>query len=492
MSSRYILLPEGGIRGNNEQRDWLLKTLDLDRANAPLRLPEGPAERIAILDTINENGAKLTVMSDSMAEAINRSRVPLRARREVILRHPKIYPHRPATLVQTPAAIGASLQVRCIDAVSNAPLAGQEVVVFDDFERKSGDRGITDAHGRVNLVLNQPHIDRLFVLSNDHYWGSFRSDLPIAGLMTLAIQPLRPDYRDSIRQTYAQRQFVPGTGVRIGIVDTGVGPHRDLRIEGGACTVTGANPGMFADVDIHGTHVAGLVAGDGGTGAATFGLAPGAKLQAYRVFEYSNGDLLATNYAVLKAMILAAQNQCDIVNLSLGGGPSDEIVEECIRDAREQGMLVTIAAGNDHRGAVGFPAAYPGATAVSAMGRSDGYPADCYFLGDVEFPPKGNDPLEYIAAFSNIGPQISCTGLGSGVLSTLPNDRFGPLSGTSMAAPMLAGAAASLLSQNPAIYNMPRNRARSDAIEGLLFSQCIRHFGDPKWEGFGLPDPRKI
>ena len=61
-----------------------------------------------------------------------------------------------------------------------------------------------------------------------------------------------------------------------------------------------------------------------------------------------------------------------------------------------------------------------------------------------------------------------------------------------MAAPVVSGAAACLLSQNPDIYDMPRNRARSDAIEQLLYNNCVlRGFG-PIFEGDGMPDPGKV
>jgi subtilisin len=94
----------------------------------------------------------------------------------------------------------------------------------------------------------------------------------------------------------------------------------------------------------------------------------------------------------------------------------------------------------------------------------------------------------FVADFSNVGPQISAIGLGVGVISTLPGNDIGVMSGTSMAAPMIAGCAASLLSQFPAIYGMPRDLARSQAITRLVNSNCAKVFSNVIYEGFGLPD----
>ncbi len=272
------------------------------------------------------------------------------------------------------------------------------------------------------------------------------------------------------------------------MIDTGCGPHTELNIIGGRNTVTGEPANDMADGHYHGTHVAGLIGARGSVPNKVRGVAPNAKLRSYRVF--GAGVPGASNYAILKAMIFAASDGCDIVNLSLGGGPHNEIVEEALTDARNQGMLVVIAAGNDYRAAVSYPAAYPGATAVSAMGREGTFPPGSGDELQVVRPPYSTvDTKEFIAGFSNVGPLIAVTGPGVGTISTLPNDQYGPLSGTSMAAPAVAGVTACLLSQDAVVYGMPRNRARSDAIERLLQTSCTRRGFGSIYEGYGLPQP---
>jgi subtilisin len=236
--------------------------------------------------------------------------------------------------------------------------------------------------------------------------------------------------------------------------------------------------------------VAGLVGASASSPASVRGLAPGIPLRCYRVFGQTTRT--ASNYSIMKAIVLAEAHGCNIINLSLGGGPAEPVVAEAIRDARERGVLVVVAAGNNDRGQVAYPAAYPGATAVSALGALGCFPAGSFCEGEDFRPPNGTAQNEFIARFSNIGPQIAVTAPGVGVISTLPHNRYGPYSGTSMAAPVVVGAAACLLSRNPHIYQMPRDRARSDALEQLLYKACVKRGFGAHFEGYGLPDPAAV
>lgn len=487
--TEYILLARDGVRGNEAQRNALLSLPIAQSTGMPQRTAlESVAgtPQISILDTVHEDGPKLVQMDDATATQLNENaQAPMRA-------VPLVYYDRPnpqLSVAGAAAAAGGAEVIRCLDSVAGQGIPGANVVAFTDFNLRQGAQGVTDGNGEVNLNLTATTIERLYVYAPAGYWGAFRSGLAVTPPMTIDLTPVDLLFTDCLRSYYASSNFNNSLGVKVGIIDSGVGPHTDLNISAtdSRNTVTGEPAANFQDGGSHGTHVAGIVGSNGSPGTGLRGMAPGVEMVALRVFPAQGG---ATNYAILKAMIYAADAGCDIINLSLGGGPADPIVREAIDDAREQGMLVVAAAGNDDRQPVSFPAAYNRVIAVSAMGREGTYPAGSLPEADVLRPPvSSSDPSEFIAAFSNIGLEINCTGPGVGVLSTLPNDNFGPMSGTSMAAPAVTGAAACLLSQNPTIYNMARDSQRADALWSLLVHNCGRKGFGATFEGSGLPDP---
>jgi subtilisin family serine protease len=206
------------------------------------------------------------------------------------------------------------------------------------------------------------------------------------------------------------------------------------------------------------------------------------KLRSYRVF--GKGAEGASNYAIAKAIDRAVADGCDLINMSLGGGGVDEATRAAIEDARARGTAVLAAAGNDGRQAVSFPASDSMALAVSAMGRMGTFPSSATEAGEVALP-KGADPKNFIAAFSNVGPEIDLTGPGLGIVSTVP-EGYGVMSGTSMACPAAAGAAARLLAARAEILGMPRGQARSDAVVALVL-QAAKSVGfGASFEGSGL------
>jgi subtilisin len=271
----------------------------------------------------------------------------------------------------------------------------------------------------------------------------------------------------------------------VAIVDTGIhGAHPDLTVVGGANTVTGEDPTDYGDNgQHHGTHVAGIVAGHGTPPTGLAGVAPGASLHSYRVF--GRGGDGASNFAIAKALDVAVGDGCDLVNLSLGGGDADPVLRAAVEDARAAGVVVLAAAGNDGRRPVSFPASEPAVVAVSALGRKGTYPTDCGAVAE-QVGPYGKDRANFVAAFSNVGPQIDLTGPGVAVVSTVP-DGYAEMSGTSMACPAITGMAARLLARDARLLRASRDAARSDElISRLLLSATSLGF-PMELEGRGLP-----
>jgi len=494
MTRRYVLLPARGVRAT--EPDWFLTTNSIPPISslqhpASVALAAAPGEEVRVIDTTHEDRPKLVELSEHAADALNAPGTGVRAVPEVVYGLPDPPPQPLGGATAALASATTMVPITCLDARTAMAVPGVRVVAFTDFTKRLGDQGDTDASGTVTLHLASPAVERLYAYAPAGHWGAFRAALSAAAPITVPLEPVDLSFVDAVRAYYGSSRFDPSTGVTVGVLDTGAGPHSDLNIVAGVNTVTGEKATGYADIEGHGTHVAGLIGSNGTPPTGLRGVAPGISIRAYRVFGTSGSG--ATNYSILKALIRAADDRCDIVNLSLGGGPYDPVVEEAIRDAREQGMLAVIATGNDGRGIVSYPAAYQYATPVSAMGREGTYPAGSVDEASVLRPPSSTtDAKEFIADFSNIGQQVFATGPGVGVLSTLPNNTFGPMSGTSMAAPVVSGAAACLLSRDPAVFGMTRDRARGDAIEALLAKACTpRGFGSI-YEGRGLPNPATI
>src|SRR5262249_28385815 len=154
-----------------------------------------------------------------------------------------------------------------------------------------------------------------------------------------------------------------------GVTYTGVGPHRNLThaMQIGAY-INGQRlpPAAATDVDAHGTHVSGTIgarplnAGDYG------GIAPGCELFVARIFP--GPETGASNADIANAIdALSRDHKVDLINLSLGATTPSEVVHDALIDAVERGTLCVCAAGNDGA-AVNFPAAFPEALAVTALG----------------------------------------------------------------------------------------------------------------------------
>jgi subtilisin family serine protease len=286
------------------------------------------------------------------------------------------------------------------------------------------------------------------------------------------------------------------------VVDTGVGPHPYLtQVQSIGSFVNGkhdASPQAGRDVEDHGTHVSGIINARPPASSGDFiGIAPKADVFMARVFpdkaESQAGSNGANQGDIANALDALSTNQVDLINLSLGGPTPSQIELDAIQAAIEAGALVICAAGNGNGSPVMYPAAYPQTVAVSAIGVLGVVPVGSLAAASLPTLPDRFTPLGlYLANFSNIGPQVSCTGPGVGIISTVPGRKatdaaYADMSGTSMATPAVCARLAVLLGNDRAYRNSPRDASRALRAWMTLIQNLYRVGLDSTYEGGGIP-----
>jgi subtilisin len=438
-----------------------------------------------VLDSISENGAKLVEMTDAAANEILAHQPGLRI-------VPVVYYYPAWAFRQVESRLkAAATSVKTVIALQSkadgTPVAGAMVVAFTDFANRIGAQARTNKQGVVKLSLGgAATIERIYAYPATAFWGIVRKNVSATAQLVYELDPIDLGFTDGLRHFYGNAPDGAGSGVMVGVVDTGIGPHSDLVVTGGANTVVGEDPNDFADNgEGHGTHVGGIIAARGKPPNGIRGLAPGVQLRSYRVFGKGAGG--ASNYSIAKAIDKAVADGCHLINLSLGGGSSDAATESAIHDARQSGALVIAAAGNEDRGPVDFPGSDPLCIAVTALGRKGTFPKGC-FSEDAIAAPYGTDKDNFIGAFSNIGPQVNLTAPGVGIMSTVPGG-YVVMDGTSMASPAAVGIASRILAGLPQLLALPSNQSRSDALAAALLQSATKLGFTAEMEGNGLPQP---
>ncbi len=233
-----------------------------------------------------------------------------------------------------------------------------------------------------------------------------------------------------------------GKGVTVAVLDTGYDTdHPDLAGRVGPTqNFTGA--GTVEDKNGHGTHVASITLGSGAASGGKYkGVAPDAKLAVGKVLD-DNG--FGTYEGILAGMEWAAVTvKAKVVNMSLGGGPTDgtDPVSTAVNQlSKDHGTLFVIAAGNSGReSTIDAPGAADAALTVGSVEKTDA-------LSD--FSSRGPRRGDFA-----IKPDITAPGgdiMAAAATGTAPgNENYARHSGTSMASPHVAGAAAILAEQHP-------------------------------------------
>jgi subtilisin len=493
---QFILMPRRGVR-DSAMLDPLLQPdrrpkalFAMSVARGAIKARRAPSHDIRVLHSIHEDGLKLAEMS---REAVLNLRVTLPGVRVVPLveyRTAERQKFMVTAAVKTAARASGNLGLNIKAAGKVTPLAGAHVVAFTDFAKGEGLDGTSNASGVALIGRNRASvtIERLFVYPPNGYWGHYAENTRINDGDTIELPMIDLAAPDLVTTLYGDYPRDAGSGVKIGIIDTGVArDHPDIVLAGGKNLVRGENPADFGPAADHGSHVAGIVGARGAAPTGKRGVAPGVTLMSYRVF--GQGAEKADNYAIARAIDQAVADKCDLINMSLGGGERDPAVEESVNAAYQAGTLSICATGNDSRQPVSFPALLQQVLAVSAFGQRGTFPAKSIEAADIEKPFAASNRERFIAAFSNIGQEVALTGPGVGVVSTVPAKDYATMSGTSMACPAVTGCVAAILSQQPNLLKMPRDQKRTQAfIKAALVKAVVQGFGpaDGGMEGHGL------
>jgi subtilisin family serine protease len=265
--------------------------------------------------------------------------------------------------------------------------------------------------------------------------------------------------------------------VDIAILDTGIDHnHPDLKVVGGAdCTVGGifigsCSTGLPGDVNGHGTHVAGTAAALD-NGSAVVGVAPGARLYAVKVLRDGGSGWMSGIVAGID-WVTARADVIEVANMSLGCECTSAALDQALTNSTNAGVVYVVAAGNSAKDASTFsPANHPRTIATSAMADFDGK------AGGVAATTCRNDvgQDDTFASFSNFGSTVNLAAPGVCINSTMPGGGYAMLSGTSMASPHVAGAAALYVVE----HNVPKSGNRWQVVRDGMVAGWSTPQADP-------------
>jgi subtilisin len=244
-----------------------------------------------------------------------------------------------------------------------------------------------------------------------------------------------------ITYTQADQLFGVGTQRKIAILDTGIAYNDDINssVAKKATFINGSKvDGQAIDDDakFHGTHVAGIIAAKHDT-KGTVGVDPSARLYIAKVLN-KNGIGYVSD--IFKGLKWAMTEKVDVVNMSLGMTEKSDLFETVLKEAYDSGVIVVASAGNNS-GAVQYPASSAYTIAVGAHDESGRMPS-----------------------WSSFGPEVEVLAPGVSVYSTLGNNQYGNLSGTSMATPYVTGTISKMLNK----YEGNRTSARVNWVKQRL------------------------
>ena len=350
----------------------------------------------------------------------------------------------------------------------NRGIAGVSVELNDpeaQLQAKSTDSSVD---GKFAFLLQEDYVERveLRVAPKHTFWSrrlSLSALSEASGKVALGRHGKRCWWR-------ARDQPFSPTGtspvVRVGLVDTGLAPHSDLQAMGGWSVTELSGLPWDEDPRGHGTHCSGIICGRNPRGVE--GRFPDAELWVYRVSDGSSDSVFLSNVA--EAVVRAAEESMDIVNVSLGGQVvTSTVLSEALSEARRAGCLLVAAAGNSGGEGAFFPARHEKVIGVGAYGRFGTYPEDSLHR---VWESKVRSGRIFVPTFSNYGEGIDLLAPGVAILSTFPGGRYGVWDGTSMATAYTSGTAARLLAEDEGLQKLGRGTERVEQLRRKLLDEC--------------------
>ena len=244
----------------------------------------------------------------------------------------------------------------------------------------------------------------------------------------IALGPTMPWNIEQINADKVQAANTTGTGVRVAVIDTGIDyTHPDLAgIYSGGYNVLSPSATPMDD-NGHGTHCAGILAATGSKNGI-YGTAPGISLYAVKVLS-DKGEGRVSD--VIEGIFWAKNNSMQVASMSLEAKEDSRALHDAVDEASAGGVLIVAAAGNK-----GVP---------SGSGNTMAYPAKYNGVLSVAAVNKYN----HRATWSSTGSELGVSAPGVTIRSTVPGASYATFSGTSMAAPHVAGVAALVYSTHP-------------------------------------------
>lgn len=247
-----------------------------------------------------------------------------------------------------------------------------------------------------------------------------------------------------------------GSGVKIGVIDTGIDTHSDL-----SGRVVYRKSFVGAITDDHGTHVAGTIAASADDGYGLYGIAPRSSLYDLQVLGKNGGD--ATHFS--RAIDEAIRLNLDIVNMSLGTPTEDPIITSAVKKAYTSGIILVAASGNEGYGSI----LYPGAV------------QECISVGNYDIKSDKYNPTSSANKF------VDVCAPGTNVISCAMNDQYAVYTGTSMATPHVSGLSSLYLEKFRSEFPGLDRKALRDKVTQELFTNVIDRspVGKDLYHGFG-------